>query len=32
MKAQQERAYPDFPQLFVNQINWEKTANLIQRK
>lgn len=32
MKAQQERAYPDFPQLFVNQINWEKTANLIARK
>ncbi len=32
MAEQQKRSYPDYPQLFVNQIEWDKIANLIQKK
>ncbi len=32
MNEQKERAYPAYPQLFVNQINWNEVAKLIQKQ
>ncbi len=32
MADQEKRSYPNFPQLFVNEIKWDKIATLIMKK